>query len=787
MSTFKPGDIVWAKMKGFPPWPAKILQAQSAEVPPGRFSVVFFGTKETAIMKASDLFEYTQHRKQFEVPRKQKGFTEAIREAQCAAGLSGPQKPEASHGNQQRQSISPFGGRSRRPSSKLNVDDFVVEPFERKRTGSHSSRRSRTSSISSQKAKAKPQRRGSKTPERGRLDSGDSVQGRRKRTFSAGFDIDQFDAGNDPMFSPMLSDGVFNSMLDGLEADMEVDPHPRYSKRTPKSKLFDDFVLGKTPTRERTSSTSSSCRTRLISGVSDVFEELLESAQSIFNPADLLSAIDNLPSEDDRPVTPEEPLPMPAPTKCCAFCGCVCELYGLKWRCTGKSCLKWNGTHDPFGKDGELMVSSSTPNNSESSHKGFAQLSDSADSSPPCGLAGAEAAKPDNDAVDVTVQAASQDSSHFIKEPKSAAVTASTRAKSAFVSQQPENDNSIIAIPSTSSDPHPTAAASASQQPFQSSVVANPISNGAPPLFPRRQLGSGRPKSYKVEKTPPVAENGQRHCAFCGGQVRPQMCGGNKHRWRCVDKKCRKWYGWVRSNEEIPKDLGKKGRWKDLALKIRMKKVSGEDDDSSDHPTSSAAGVPHSQNALITAALPLCEKQPKKLGRPPKMRGKVKLKPKKGALHQNSTERPTDGERPKRKYTKRDQKAPVEAASASRCSPLPFSTLTWRPSAMEKRVRWWTSEKRPQNPSPEREWNPNSMLDVAAAMRIIGNSMMVAAHTRADEPGSVSGCLDLLMDTLMSSIGPLISLTAQIPQFGDNREVLQRMWDASAIHTPIFP
>lgn len=47
------------------------------------------------------------------------------------------------------------------------------------------------------------------------------------------------------------------------------------------------------------------------------------------------------------------------------------------------------------------------------------------------------------------------------------------------------------------------------------------------------------------------------------------MCGGNKHRWRCVDKRCRKWYGWVRSNEEIPKDLGRKGRWKDLQLKVK--------------------------------------------------------------------------------------------------------------------------------------------------------------------------------------------------------------------------
>lgn len=46
----------------------------------------------------------------------------------------------------------------------------------------------------------------------------------------------------------------------------------------------------------------------------------------------------------------------------------------------------------------------------------------------------------------------------------------------------------------------------------------------------------------KVEKTPPVMANGMRLCVFCNGQVRPQMCGGNKHRWRCVDKKCRKWY-----------------------------------------------------------------------------------------------------------------------------------------------------------------------------------------------------------------------------------------------------
>jgi hypothetical protein len=47
------------------------------------------------------------------------------------------------------------------------------------------------------------------------------------------------------------------------------------------------------------------------------------------------------------------------------------------------------------------------------------------------------------------------------------------------------------------------------------------------------------------------------------------MCGGNKHRWRCVDKRCRKWYGWVKADDVIPPDLGKKGRWRDLGWYLR--------------------------------------------------------------------------------------------------------------------------------------------------------------------------------------------------------------------------
>lgn len=55
-----------------------------------------------------------------------------------------------------------------------------------------------------------------------------------------------------------------------------------------------------------------------------------------------------------------------------------------------------------------------------------------------------------------------------------------------------------------------------------------------------------------------------------------------RYRWRCVDKKCRKWYGWVKSHEEIPRDLGKKGRWNHAARTkkpvVTTKKSKEEDD-----------------------------------------------------------------------------------------------------------------------------------------------------------------------------------------------------------------
>jgi hypothetical protein len=78
------------------------------------------------------------------------------------------------------------------------------------------------------------------------------------------------------------------------------------------------------------------------------------------------------------------------------------------------------------------------------------------------------------------------------------------------------------------------------------------------------------------------------------------------------------------------------------------------------------------------------------------------------------------------------------------------------------------------------------MLDVASSFRLIGNAMLSAAATKADEPGAVNGSLDLLMDSLMASMAPLLTMTSQIPGIEPDKNTLQKLWNASSVHTPMF-
>ncbi|KAI5703188.1 hypothetical protein M8J75_008793 [Diaphorina citri] len=82
--SFKIGDLVWAKMKGFPPWPGKVSVPPSdiATKKPKKPSscIYFFGSKNYAWIEDNFIKPYQEHKETLEKSNKSVSFKEA-----CAA------------------------------------------------------------------------------------------------------------------------------------------------------------------------------------------------------------------------------------------------------------------------------------------------------------------------------------------------------------------------------------------------------------------------------------------------------------------------------------------------------------------------------------------------------------------------------------------------------------------------------------------------------------------------------------------------------------------------------
>ncbi|XP_023224677.1 hepatoma-derived growth factor-related protein 3-like isoform X2 [Centruroides sculpturatus] len=77
---YKSGDLVFAKVRGYPPWPARIEEAPppGKKVPRNKYPILFFGTYETAVLGSKDLFPYDKYKQKYGKPHKRKHFNTGL-------------------------------------------------------------------------------------------------------------------------------------------------------------------------------------------------------------------------------------------------------------------------------------------------------------------------------------------------------------------------------------------------------------------------------------------------------------------------------------------------------------------------------------------------------------------------------------------------------------------------------------------------------------------------------------------------------------------------------------
>ncbi|XP_076842183.1 uncharacterized protein LOC143486708 [Brachyhypopomus gauderio] len=82
--SFNPGDLVFAKMKGYPFWPARIAEGNA---PQNKIPIFFYGTHQTTTLVPKDIVHYWPNKQKHGKPIKRWGFEKAMWEIENDPGV----------------------------------------------------------------------------------------------------------------------------------------------------------------------------------------------------------------------------------------------------------------------------------------------------------------------------------------------------------------------------------------------------------------------------------------------------------------------------------------------------------------------------------------------------------------------------------------------------------------------------------------------------------------------------------------------------------------------------
>lgn len=178
-TSYKAGDLVFAKVRGYPPWPARVEQdpPPGKKVPKNKYPILFFGTYETAVLAAKDLFPYELYKDKYGKEQKRKFFNEGLWEIE--------NNPTAKPGTGQINLKSNEKSEAEDEVASDEDEKLVIDEKPNKEdSGSHKRKGEHKESKKSKKVKAEKEKEPSADEEENEQSSDENVKEKSKKSKS---------------------------------------------------------------------------------------------------------------------------------------------------------------------------------------------------------------------------------------------------------------------------------------------------------------------------------------------------------------------------------------------------------------------------------------------------------------------------------------------------------------------------------------------------------------------------------------------------------------------------